>query len=88
MQQSYLSKVNNDHLGNSEQFSYLKERVRLLESDLEAAIRQKTDAQFEVRKLTTNLETMEKNMQELKLSHMKAQGDTQNSSATVQRLQT
>jgi hypothetical protein len=59
-------------MGNAEQFGYLKERVRLLESDLETAIRQKTDAQFEVRQLTTNMETLEKNMQELKLQHMRA----------------
>ena len=34
------------------------------------------------------METLEKNLQELKLQHLKAQGDTQNSSATVHRLQT
>jgi hypothetical protein len=44
IQQSYMSKVNSDTMGNNEQFSYLKERVRLLEGDLETAIRQKTDA--------------------------------------------
>jgi len=39
-----MTKMNSDHLGSNEQFSYLKERVRLLEGDLETAIRQKTDA--------------------------------------------
>lgn len=50
--QSYLSKVNTDNVSNNEQFNYLKERVRILEIDLEQAIRAKTDSNYEVKRLT------------------------------------
>jgi hypothetical protein len=52
--------MNADSTTNSEQFNYLKERVRVLESDLEQAIRAKTDANFEVKRLQNQVETLDK----------------------------
>jgi hypothetical protein len=43
LSQNYLSKVNTDSYANNEQFNYFKDRVRVLELDLEQAIRAKTD---------------------------------------------
>ena len=51
LSQNYLSKVNNDSVNNNEQFNYLKDRVRVLEVDLEQAIRAKTDANYEAKRL-------------------------------------
>lgn len=58
--QSYLQKLNSDNSTQSEQFNYLKERVRNLEGDLEKALRDKTDAGCEVRRLAQINETLEK----------------------------
>lgn len=49
--QSYLQKVSDDSNSQSEQFNYMKDRVRNLEGDLERALREKTDAACEVRRL-------------------------------------
>ena len=62
MSQSYLEKVANDNSSQSEQFNYMKERVRNLESDLERALRDKTDAACEVRRLTQATESLEKQL--------------------------
>lgn len=48
----------------------MKDRVRALESDLERAIRDKTDAACEVRRLTQANEQLEKAMGELRLNQM------------------
>ncbi len=42
--QSYMQKVASDNTSQSEQYSYLKDRVRSLEADLEVCLRDKTDA--------------------------------------------
>lgn len=44
LHQGFMMKANSEVAGSTEQFSYMKERVKLLEGDLETAIRQKTDA--------------------------------------------
>ena len=64
----------------------MKDRVKNLEVDLERAIREKTDAQYEIKRLETQVQTMEKQMQAIKMDQMKAQGDSQSSGATVNRL--
>lgn len=52
LSQSYLAKVQgSEALSTNEQFNYLKERVRALELDLETAIRAKTDANYEAKRL-------------------------------------
>ena len=71
----------------SEQFAYLKERVRSLEGDLEKALREKTDASCEVRRLTSLQEGLEREMKELRLKEMSQKGDSQTVSATANRLQ-
>jgi chromosome segregation ATPase len=71
----------------SEQFAYLKERVRGLEGDLEKALREKTDAACEVRRLTALQEGLEREMKELRVKEMSQKGDSQTVSATAQRLQ-
>jgi hypothetical protein len=43
-----------------DQTGYLKERVKVLESDLEVALREKTDANCEVKRLTQANEGLEK----------------------------
>jgi hypothetical protein len=48
----------------------LKERVKNLEGDLERALREKTDAACEVRRLTNANEQMEKQMGEMKIVQM------------------
>lgn len=65
----------------------MKERVRGLESDLEKALREKTDAACEVRRLTAMQEGLEREMKELKVKEMSQKGDSQTVSATAQRLQ-
>ena len=76
LSQNYLSKVNNDSVNNNEQFNYLKDRVRVLEVDLEQAIRAKTDANYEAKRLQNNVEQLEKQIHDTKLQSMKAQGDS------------
>lgn len=76
LSQSYLSKINTDNVTSNEQFNYLKDRVRVLELDLEQAIRAKTDANYEVKRLQNNIEQLEKAIHESKLQSMKAQGDS------------
>lgn len=44
LSQTYLTKMNVDSSSQGEQFNYMKDRVKNLESDLERAIREKTDA--------------------------------------------
>jgi len=60
LSQNYMNQVNSDTLNNNEQSNYFKDRVKMLETDLDHAIRQKTDALFEVKKLQANLATLEK----------------------------
>ena len=61
----------------------MKERVRGLESDLEKALREKTDVACEVRRLTAMQEGLEREMKELKVKEMSQKGDSQTVSATV-----
>ena len=65
-----MTKVSTDTNAQSEQQAYMKDRVRALESDLERAIRDKTDAACEVRRLTQANEQLEKAMGELRLNQM------------------
>lgn len=51
LSQSYLTKVNSEANMHSEQFNYMKDRVNNLETDLERAIKEKTDAIFEIKRL-------------------------------------
>lgn len=51
LSQSYMAKVQGSDLSTNEQFNYLKERVRALELDLETAIRAKTDAAYDAKRL-------------------------------------
>ena len=44
LSQTYLTKMNMDNGTQGEQFNYMKDRVKNLETDLERAIREKTDA--------------------------------------------
>ncbi len=61
--------------------------MRSLEADLEKALREKTDAACEVRRLTSMQEGLEREMKELKVKEMSQKGDSQTVSATAQRLQ-
>ena len=85
--QSYLQKMSTDTNSVNEQQSYLKDRVRNLEGDLERALREKTDAVCEVRRLTTAKEQLEKQLSDLKITQMQAKGDSQTVGATAHRLQ-
>ena len=87
LSQTYLSKVNQDSFQNNEQFNYFKDRVRILENDLEGALREKTDANFEAQRLQGQLNTLEKQISETRLQQLKLQGDTYTSSAAMQRIQ-
>lgn len=60
--QSYLQKVSSDNTSQNDQFNYMKERVKNLEGDLERAIREKTDAACEVRRLTQANEQIERSL--------------------------
>lgn len=51
LSQTYLGKMNAESGAQNEQFNYMKERIKNLEQDLERAIREKTDAQFEIKRL-------------------------------------
>ena len=66
--QSYLQRVAEDTSSQGEQVGYMRERVRNLEGDLEKALREKTDAGCEVRRLNQAKEALEKQMQELKVN--------------------
>lgn len=57
-----------------------------MESDLEKAIKEKTEAIFEGRRQQVKLEALEKQMADLRVQNIQASGDSQSSSATVQRL--
>jgi chromosome segregation ATPase len=85
--QSYLQKVSTDTNSANEQTSYMKDRVRNLESDLERALREKTDAACEVRRLTQANDQLEKHLADLKITQMQAKGDSQVVGATAQRMQ-
>ena len=61
--------------------------MRNLEGDLERALRDKTDAACEVRRLTTANEQLERQLSDLKITQMQAKGDSQTVGATAQRLQ-
>ena len=61
--------------------------MRNLEGDLERALREKTDAACEVRRLTNANEQLEKQLSDLKITQMQAKGDSQTVGATAQRLQ-
>ncbi len=61
--------------------------MRSLESDLERALREKTDAACEVRRLTSVQESLERELKELRVKEMSQKGDSQTVSATAQRLQ-
>ncbi len=87
LSQTYLSKVNQDSYQNNEQFNYFKDRVRVLEQDLESALREKTDALFEAQRIQSQLQAMDKQVSETRLQQLKLQGDTQTSSAAMQRIQ-
>jgi chromosome segregation ATPase len=66
----------------------MRDRLRNLEGDLEKALREKTDAACEVRRLTQAKEALEKQLQEFKVSQLRAQGTEQTVNMTAQRLQT
>jgi hypothetical protein len=55
-----MAKINNENSRESEQSNYMRERVRNLENDLEKALREKTDAGCEVRRLGLANEALEK----------------------------
>jgi chromosome segregation ATPase len=84
--QSYLQKMSTDTNSVNEQQSYLKDRVRNLEGDLERALREKTDAVCEVRRLSTAKEQLEKQLSDLKITQMQVKGDSQTVGATAHRL--
>ena len=50
--QSYMQKMSTDTNSANEQFTYMKDRVRNLESELEHVHREKYDAACEVKRLT------------------------------------
>ena len=86
--QNYMNKVNNDSSSQQEQFAYMKERVRNLEHELEKTMREKTDFSMENKSLQLANNQLEKDMQDMKIEKIRAQGETTSSGATVQRLQT
>ena len=49
--QGYLQKVAEDKTAQGDSMSFMKDRVRNLEGDLEIALREKTDAVCEVKRL-------------------------------------
>ena len=51
MTQKYMSKVSEENSASTDQFRIFKDRIRLLETDLENAIREKTDALYECKRL-------------------------------------
>lgn len=55
-----MGKINSDTINNNEQYSYLKERVRNLEVELELAIRAKADANYEAKRIQANLDLIER----------------------------
>ena len=61
--------------------------MRSLEDDLEQALRDKTDAACEVRRVTAAHEAIEKELKEQRVREMSQKGDSQTAGATVQRLQ-
>ncbi len=61
--------------------------MRSLEADLEQALRDKTDAACEVRRVTAAHETIERELKEQRVREMSQKGDSQTAGATVQRLQ-
>ena len=84
---AFIQQTHSQTTQQSEHSTFLKERVRTLESDLEHALCEKTDAACEVRRLTTAVESMEREMKEMKVQSMATRGDSQTAGATVQRLQ-
>ncbi len=46
-----MAKASSETNTSSEQVNYLKERVKSLETDLEKQIRERTDQQYEIRRL-------------------------------------
>ena len=69
--QGYLEKVTVDSAGQTEQFGYLRDRVRSLEGDLERALRDKTDAACEAKRLQAANEGLERQLQEAKVSQIR-----------------
>ena len=65
----------------------MRERVKTLEGDLDRALREKTDAACEVRRLSQANEQLERQIGETKITSMQAKGDSQTVNATAQRLQ-
>ena len=88
LSQSYLTKVNSEANVQGEQFNYMKDRVHNLESDLERAIKEKTDSSFEVKRLEGQIQILNKQLEQMRVESIRNEGDNQTSSATVQRLQT
>lgn len=87
LSQGYLQKVAEDNSAHSDSLSFLKDRVRNLEGDLEVALREKTDAICEVKRLSQANEGLERALQDAKMVQMRVQGDQQTVSVTAQRLQ-
>lgn len=60
--------MSNERNSKDDQASYLRDRVKNLEGDLEIALRDKTDAVCEVKRLTHANEGLEKALQEARLN--------------------
>ena len=67
LSKTYLCKVIKTHFQNYENSNYFNSRVRVVESDLEGALSEKIDANFEVQRLQSQLNTLEKQNSETML---------------------
>jgi hypothetical protein len=71
-----MQKMSTDTTSQNDQVTFMRERVKNLEGDLDKALRDKTDAACEVRRLTQANEQLERQLGETKISSMQAKGDS------------
>jgi len=64
-----------------------KNRVSQLEEELARVNEERTDYIFDVKRLSTEKEKLERELQKVQTESVRAQGDSQSSGATVGRLQ-
>ena len=87
MHYNEMNKLNSDSNHSARQMQIYHERVQSLEKDIETMRMQRNEAQENVRQLCQQTEILEKELITFRTKSLKAEGDSQSSSATVSRLQ-
>ena len=87
MHYNEMHKLNNDSSSAGQQVRILQDRTQSLELDVETMRRISNEAQEEAHRIANQNQILEKELIGFRTKQLKAEGDSNSSSATVQRLQ-